>query len=539
MHRSIILIVIILLSSTAFFSCGKTYDYVIQNGSIYDGTGNPSITADIAVKDGKIIMIGEVEPDAERIIDATGLYISPGFIDIHNHAFFSEDELYDPGDIDIDWDEVKAVKNYLTQGVTTVVSGNCGAGSYEIRDMLRHMEKIGIGVNVIELVGHGTVRNKVMKMEDRDPDEDELEEMKELVEKAMKEGAFGISSGLFYAPGSYAKTEEVIELAKVVAEYGGIYATHLRDEGANGTIGLPESVREAVRIGEEAGVPVQIAHIKAAGKEAWGQSKEVTEIIENANSRGVKVYADQYPYMAGSTSLSPIVLPRWIQEGGRDKMIDRFDDRDLIRRIRRDIYERVDRYGGPEAIVISSFNDKKEYEGKNLNEISALMELTPVDAAIEILREHDPGVIIFMMKEEDVETYMQKTYTMTCSDGSNLEFNSGLPHPRNYGAFTRKISHYVLEKGLITMEHAIRAATGLPADMLGLTDRGLIREDYAADIVIFDPNTIRDRATYTNPHQYSKGIKFLFVNGQLVIEDDVFNETLAGKPLRKNGKDIN
>ncbi|MFC1493528.1 amidohydrolase family protein, partial [candidate division KSB1 bacterium] len=487
--------------------------------------------------DGVITVVGEVDPDAEQVIDATGLYISPGFIDIHNHAFFSEDELDEPLDIEIDFDETRAVKNYLTQGVTTIVSGNCGGGSFKIKDMLNNMEDNGIGVNVIELVGHGSVRNKVMKMEDREPDEDELEEMKELVEKAMKEGAFGISSGLFYAPGSYAKTGEVIELAKVVADFGGIYATHIRDEGANGTIGLPASIREAIRIGEEAGVPIQISHIKAAGKEAWGQSKEVTEIIEDAIARGVKVYADQYPYMAGSTSLSPIVLPRWIQEGGRDKMVDRFDDKDLDRRIRRDIYDRIDRYGGPEAIVISSFEDKKEYEGKNLKEISALMELTPVDAAIDILRENDPGVIIFMMDEEDVETYMQKPYTLTCSDGSNVSYNKGLPHPRHYGAFTRKIRHYVLDKRLITMEHAIRAATGLPADMLGLDGRGLIKENYAADIVIFDPNTIRDRATYTNPHQYSQGIKYLFVNGQLVIENDVYNGTLAGKPLKKNEKD--
>jgi N-acyl-D-amino-acid deacylase len=512
-------------------SCAKRFDLVLKGGQIYDGSGGESFVADIGIKGDRITAIGELGESGTKMIDAAGLYIAPGFIDVHNHAVFSEDEdeEFAPG-IELDFDELRRVKNYLYQGVATIVSGNCGAGPHNVGDMYARMREEGIGLNVIELVGHGTIRDAVMGQDDRDPTAEELDQMKQMVAEAMEGGAVGLSTGLFYAPGSYAKTEEVIELARVVQQYGGIYASHVRDEGANDMGGVLAAMKEAVRIGEEAGVPVQIAHLKAAGPRAWGKAEEITRVFEDARNRGVQVYADQYPYPAGSTSISAIVLPRWVQADGR--MLERFEDASIIDKVKADMMERIERFNGPEAIVITYFDKNRDLEGKNLKQISEEMGLNHVDAAIEILKTGDPAVVIFMMREEDVEYFMTKPYVMTSSDGLNVPFGFGLPHPRNYGAFTRKIRKYVLEEDVLSMEAAIRAATSLPAEMLGLKDRGLLKEGYAADIVAFNPETIRDRATFTEPHQYSEGIEFLLINGALAIEGGEYTGALAGRPLR-------
>jgi N-acyl-D-amino-acid deacylase len=521
--------------SLTFLSCTKVYkeplDIAILNGQVYDGSGGEPYISDVGIKDGKVVHIGKIKTDTARVIDAKGLFVSPGFIDMHNHAFFMvDDELRSFVGDKIDMNELRAVKNYLTQGVTTLISGNCGSGDGKIAELFTEVEKNGIGPNLMQLVGHGTIRMEVMGMADRAPTVEEMERMKAMVRQAMEGGAIGLSTGLFYPPGCYAATEEVIELAKVVEEYGGIYATHVRDEGTNLMGGVEEAMREAIRIAEQAGVPVQISHLKASGTMGQGKAEAITKIFEDAQVRGVKLYADQYPYAAGSTSIAPIVLDRWIMAGG--KWVERFNDPKLIDKIKEDITKRIERVTGPEAVVISLFPQRPEWNGKSLKEISEIMALSPTDTAIEILKMGDPVVIAHMMDPKEVEYFMTKPYVMTSSDGMNVPFGIGKPHPRNYGAFTKKIRDYVLDKKILTMEFAIRAATSLPAEILGLKDRGWIKEGYAADIVVFDPETIRDKATYEDPHQYSEGIEYVLVNGAVAIDRGEYTGTLAGKPIR-------
>lgn len=525
---------IITVLSFCIFSCSKSgeesYDTVILGGTIYDGSGGMPYTGDIGIKEGKIIAIGTLKSKADMVIDAKDLYVSPGFIDMHNHAFFKvDDEIIAFVGDDIDINELKKVKNYLFQGVTTVVSGNCGGGDWRIKELFEDIRQNGIGLNLVQLVGHGTIRQKVLGMEDRSPTDEEMEKMKAMVEEAMEGGAFGLSTGLFYPPGCYAKTEEVIELARVVHEYGGIYASHVRDEGANMMGGIEEAMREAIRIAEEADVPVQISHLKASGTQGQGKARDVIKIFEEARARGIKLYADQYPYSAGSTTLAPIVLDRWIMADG--KALERFMNPELREKIKASIKERIERFTGAESIVIANFKNKPEWEGKNLKEVSEIMKVTPTEAAVELLRMGNPSVIVFAMDPKEVEYFMKKPYVMTSSDGLNVPFGLGVPHPRNYGAFTKKIRDYVLDEQVITMEQAIRAAASLPAEMLELDDRGIIKEGYVADILVFDPKTIRDLATYQNPHQYSEGIEYLFVNGILTIDKGQYTGALAGEPI--------
>jgi N-acyl-D-amino-acid deacylase len=358
-----------------------------------------------------------------------------------------------------------------------------------------------------------------------------MEQMKKLIAMGMKGGAVGLSTGLFYAPGSYAETSEIIELGKEVSIFQGIYATHIRDEGSF-TTGLIPSIEEAISIGEAAGIPVQISHLKALGKHVWGLSDEVTGMIEDARDRGIIVMADQYPYIASNTSFSAAVLPRWVQAGGATET--RLTDPDLLPGIREEIARNIEKRGGPESLVLISYSRDSTFNGKNLAEISELLGQDVVETAIHLILNGGSSVISYNMNESDVLHFMQKDYVMTSSDGHVVLPGEGMPHPRNYGAFTRKIRKYVLEDQIITMEFAIRAATSLPAEMLGLTDRGTIKKGFAADLVVFDPQNIRDKATFTDPHHYSEGIVFLFVNGEPVIEHGEYNGKLAGKTLRMN-----
>jgi N-acyl-D-amino-acid deacylase len=419
------------------------------------------------------------------------------------------------------------------QGVTTVVTGNCGGGTYKVQEFFQKLEEQGIGPNVIHLVGHGTIRGHVLDQEDREPTEEELERMKKYLSQGMEEGAAGFSTGLFYVPGSYAKTEEIIELAHVAKNFDGIYATHIRDE-SNYTIGLIEAIKEAIAVGEATGIPVQISHIKALGKPVWGLSDEVSEIIVDARDRGIRVFADQYPYTASSTGLSAAVIPRWVQAGGQ--MRERLGDPELLPKIREEIAENIDRRGGLESLVLVSYPENREFDGKNLQEISEQMEMSAADAAVHLILNGSPSIISFNMQESDLEHFMKQPFVMTGSDGNVQIPDKSYPHPRSYGTFPRKIREYVLEKKWITMEQAIRAATSLPTEVLGLEDRGILKKAFVADIVIFDPEEIADKATYDDPHQYSVGIRFLLIAGQMVIEDGGYNGKLAGKPLRKNIK---
>jgi len=511
---------ILCLTINIFFGCSHDYDIIITNGTIYDGSGKSPIKADIGIQNGKIKTIGKIKKSNKNAIDATNLIVSPGFIDVHTHC-----------DRSILNEELSNAKNYLTQGVTTVVSGNCGGGTYQVAEFFKKLDSLGIGLNVIHLIGHGTVRRAVMGLDAQEPTVEELEQMKQLVAQGMEKGAAGISSGLFYSPGSFAKIDEIIELAKVVKQTDGIYASHVRDE-SNYNIGVKESIKEALIVGEKAGVTVEISHIKALGEPVWGQAPQICEIIENAQKMGVTVYADQYPYTASSTGLSSAVIPRWIQAGG--KLRKRLADSKLLSKIRNEVAANIKRRGGPESIVLVSYSKNKEFAGKNLLEISQILNKSIVETAIELVLNGSPSIISYNMTNQDVEYFMKKSYIITGSDGSVQIPNERFSHPRSYGTFTRKIRKYVIEENVISMEQAIRAATSLPAEMLGLKNRGKLAEGFIADIVIFDPEKITDKATFSDPHQYSEGIQLLVINGKIVIEDGNYNGKLAGKALRKN-----
>ena len=423
------------------------------------------------------------------------------------------------------------MENYLKQGVTTVVTGNCGGGTFEVEKFYRKLDSIGTGTNFVHLVGHNTIRSKVMGMDDRAPTDEELAKMKKLVKKGMDEGAAGISTGLFYTPGAYSATAEVVELVDVIKNYDGFYATHLRDE-SDYSVGLEEAVKEAILIGEQTGVRVEIAHIKALGKPVWGMSERICSLIEEARDRGVHVYADQYPYNASSTALSGAVVPAWVRAGG--KMKDRLKNPGQLPAIKKEIAENIERRGGPESLVIVSYPADEQFEGKNLLEISHAINKTPVETAIQLILEGSPGIVSFNMNDADVTHFMKKDYVMTSSDGHIEVPGNGKPHPRCYGAFTRKIRKFVMEDKILSMEQAIKAATSMPAGMIGISDRGSLKVGHVADIVIFNPETIRDAATFNEPHQYSTGIDYLLVDGIQVIENGVYNGKLVGKPLRIN-----
>ncbi len=524
------------------------FDILIKNGRIVDGTGNPWFKADLGIKDGKIVKIGRIQKnEAEYIINAKNLVVAPGFIDMHSHdeLIFFKDTLNKPK---------------LSQGVTTVVTGNCGLSvapvneetldilkSYtgilgedvefawrSYKEFLKNLEGInGIGTNFVGLIGHGTLRIAVMGMEARDPTKEELEEMKRLLAQSMEEGAFGMSTGLIYPPGVYSKTEELIELSKVVAQYGGFYASHMRDEGDR----VVEAVREAIRIGREAGVPVEISHHKTAGKRNWGRSKETLKLIEEARDEGIDVTVDAYPYTAGSTYLASL-LPPWAHEGGEEKLKERCRDPETRLEMKKFIEEKEDwqnfiKEAGWENIVVTYSPNFPEIVGKNLGEISKLWNKDPFDALFDILSEDGTraDMIIFMMNEEDIERILSKPFTMIGTDG--LDTGEGNPHPRTYGTFPRVLRFYVREKKVITLEDAIRKMTSLPAQKLGLKDRGLLREGFWADIVIFDPKTIRDKATYDNPRATPEGIEYVIVNGVVSVEKGELTGEKGGKVLRR------
>ncbi len=498
---------------------GEKYDLVIKNGTVYDGKGGEAFNADIGITDGLIKSIGEnLSARDGSVIDAEGMIVSPGFIDIHTH---SDEQILDKG--------MNNLKNYLAQGVSTVVTGNCGDGTWEVEKFFSRLDSIGTGTNIVHLAGHNYIRNKVMGMDDREPTADELEKMKNMVRSAMAGGAAGMSTGLFYTPGVYSKTSEVVELARVVKEFDGFYATHLRDE-SDYNIGLEAAVREALLIGEQSGARVQVSHIKALGKPVWGMSEKICGIIEEAKGRGLAVFADQYPYNASSTGLSSAIVPSWVSAGGM--MRANLTDMGKLPDIKKEIAGNIERRGGPESLVVVSYPKNSRFDGKNLAEISAIKAMPVVETAIALILEGSPSIISFNMKDPDIETFMKKDYVMTCSDGHIEMPGDNMPHPRNYGTFTRKIRKYVLEDKLITMEHAIRAATSLPAGMIGLSNRGTVEEGKIADIVIFDPGSIRDNATFESPHRYSSGIQYLLVNGEVVIDDGQYNGRLAGKALR-------
>jgi N-acyl-D-amino-acid deacylase len=511
-----------LLILILFSGCNnERFDIVIENGTVYDGTGNSPVRSDIGIFDGRIARIGEnLQKKGATIIDASGLIVAPGFIDIHTHC---DGQVLQPG--------MNSMKNYLTQGVSTVVGGNCGGGTWKVEKFFSRLDSIGIGANMVHLAGHNTMRREVMGMEDRQPTAAELDEMKLMLKSAMDEGAAGLSTGLFYLPGAYSSPDEVIELAKVVKTYDGFYATHMRDE-SNYTVGLKESVKEAINVGEKTGVRVEIAHIKALGRPVWGMSGEIIDLIKEARERGINIFADQYPYNASNTGLSGALLKSWVWAGGQ--LRSRLKDPELLPRIKKETGENIERRGGPESIVIVSYPPDTRFDGKSLAEISTILGKKPVETALHLILENSPSIVSFNMQDADILNFMKEDFVMTGSDGSLVNPGQGVPHPRSYGTFPRKIKKYALEEKVITLEEAIKKSTSMPAEMIGLKDRGTIKEGNIADIVLLNLETIQDNATFADPHHYSTGIEYLIINGDIVIEKGEYNGKLSGKGIRIN-----
>jgi len=495
-------------------------DTLIRGGSLIDGAGTDAVKADVGVAGDRIVFVGDAAKEnlqADRVIDATGLIVAPGFIDPHTHA---DDDLFDP----------KRAANlaYLTQGVTTVFIGNDGRSRIPLGKALEQLQSQGVGTNVASFVGHGSVRQSVMGMSDAAPTPEQLEKMKSLVREGMDDGALGLSTGLYYAPGSYAKTEEVIELAKVAAERGGVYDTHQRDESSY-TIGLLASIEEVIRIGREAKIPVHISHIKALGADVWGQSGKAVEIINRARAEGVDVTANQYPYVASGTGLSASLLPRWAEAGGRQETLKRIDDPAIRPKLIAEMEQNLKRRGGANSLLILSVSGggaDRSMVGKRLDEIAKSRGKGAVETALEIIKMGGAGVASFNMTESDIENFMKQPWVMTGSDGS-----SG--HPRKYGTYPRKIREYVLNRHVITLPRMIQASSLQVAETFNLKDRGKLGPGYFADVIVFDEKTIADRSTYDKPEVFAEGVKYVIVNGKVAIDGGKYTGATAGRALRK------
>ena len=536
----------------------QRYDLLIKNGRVMDGTGNPWFPADIAVQNGRIVAIGPMpNAQATRVIDATGKYVTPGFIDIHSHA----DDGSGPRGGFRDPNPVRrSAPNLVSQGITTVVVNQDGRSPWPLSEQRAQLEKNGIGPNAMLLVGHGTVRRRVMGDDVMRPAKpEEITRMRALVKQALQEGAVGMSAGLEYEPGRWSTTEEVVELARELPAFNGIYISHERSEGSDplwyvpsqdgpNAVTLLDAVQETITIGEKTGARVVASHLKAKGEHYWGSSSAAVNLIQRARDRGVDVWADQYPYPTSGTDGSTVLIPAWAtRPPGAGPNQPRTSRADVLKRVlgdppsaklvRSDIAHEIRRRGGAENITVYEYTDKSLY-GKPLAEIARLWKLDAVETAIKIqlegLQERNGGARMrgFSMAEFDMENIARQQWVATSTDaGIALPEDGPATHARFYGSFTRKIRHYALDRGAITLEHAIRASTSLPARIMDLKDRGQIREGFAADLVIFDLATIRDKATFFEPHQHSEGIDYVFINGTPVVDAGKLTAATPGKVL--------
>lgn len=510
-----------LLICSLFVKGQITADLLIRNGKIIDGTGNSWFYGDVAVKDGKIIKVGYVNDVlATKSIDAKGLVVAPGFIDVHGHI--------EGGII-----TSPTADNYIFDGVTTVITGNCGGSADNIGLYLHQVDSVHPSINIASLVGHNTVRSQVMQRANRTPTAEEQKQMEGLVEQAMKEGAVGLSTGLIYIPGTFAKTEEVIGLAKAAANYKGVYASHIRDEENKAV----EAINEAINIGKEANIPVQISHFKIGGRSNWGKSTITLGLIKQARLDGWDVTIDQYPYTASSTNLG-IRLPDWTFAGGNDSMRVRLNDPVTRAKIKKEMLQQLKDYKFPNYsyAVVANYSTDTSYNGKNISEINKLLGRKgkakfEAETIMDMVEKGGAQMVYNSMNEEDVKYIMQYPYSMFGADAGIRVFGQGMPHPRGYGTNARVLGKYVRDKKVIPLEDAIRRMSSLAAQKFGLTDRGLLLPNYAADIVIFSEAEVNDMATFQKPHAYSKGFKYVIVNGELVVENEKHLGTKSGKAL--------
>lgn len=496
-------------------------DVIIRNGKVLDGTGNSWFYGDVAIKDGKILKVGYLgNLRTARNIDAKGLIVAPGFIDVHGHI--------EGGVV-----RTPTADNYILDGVTTVITGNCGGSDDNIGSYLRLVDSIRPSINIASLIGHNTVRSQVLQRANRAPSAEEQKQMDELVAKAMREGAVGLSTGLIYIPGTFAKTEEVVSLAKAAAKYNGVYASHIRDEENN----VADAINEAINIGKEANIPVQISHFKVGGKSNWGRSNETVDLIKKARLDGWEVTIDQYPYTASSTNLG-IRLPDWTFQGGNDSMKIRLADPKTRSRIKKEMLQQLKDYAFPNYsyAVVANYSADTTYNGKNITEINKLLgkksnAANEAETIMDMVAAGGAQMIYNSMNEEDVKYIMKYPFSMFAADAGIRVFGQGMPHPRGYGTNSRVLGKYVREEKVISLEDAIRRMTSLPAQKFGLSDRGFLLPNYAADIVVFSEAEVKDLSTFEQPHAYSKGFKYVLVNGELVVENEKHLGTKSGRAL--------
>lgn len=507
------------------------YDTVILGGTIYNGADQPPVQADIAINGQRIAAIGDLGNwTAETELDASGLAVMPGFIDIHSHAFRDDPE---DGGI-LRWPEAE---NLIRQGVTLVVGGNDGASPVPLEPSFAEVSALSPAIHFASFVGHGSVRAAVVGEEDRPPTRDELEAMRELVVEAMEQGAFGLSSGLIYAPGRFADTDEVVALAEATAPYQGMYISHMREEGLR----LIDSVNETIAVGERAGIPTQLTHHKVVGYPMWGSSEETLRLVDEAIERGVDVSIDQYPYTASSTNLQ-ILFPGWSLDGGREALLARAADPEQRARLRQDIAYNieVDRGGNdPANVVLAGCPHDPNLNGMNLSQVLVQQgrERTNNNAAellIELVEAGNCSAVFHAMVEEDVLRIMQHEKTMIASDGGVEAPSDRAVHPRNYGTFARFLSHYTQEMGVIPMHTAVHKITQMPADRLNIDDRGRLQEGAFADIAILDLNAVRETTTFAQPHQYAEGAVHVLVNGEAVLLNGEMTDARPGQIVRSS-----
>ena len=510
-----------LFISSLFVKGQSTADLLIRNGKIYDGTGNSWYYGDLAVKNGKIIKIGYINDiQASKTINAKGLIVAPGFIDVHGHI---EGGIF----------KTPTADNYIFDGVTTVITGNCGGSEENIGNYLQQVDSIRPSINIASLIGHNTVRSQVMQRANRVPTVQEQKQMEGLVEKAMKEGAVGLSTGLIYIPGTFAKTEEVIGLAKAAAAYKGVYASHIRNEENN----VVDAINEAINIGKEANIPVQISHFKVGGRSNWGKSNITLGLIKQAREDGWEVTIDQYPYTASSTNLG-IRLPDWAFAGGNDSMLMRLNDPATRIRIKKEMLQQLKDYKFPNYsyAVVANYSTDTTFNGKNISEINRLMGRKgkarfEAETIMDMVEKGGAQMVYNSMNEEDVRNIMKYPFSMFGADAGVRVFGQGMPHPRGYGTNARVLGKYVRDEKILPMEDAIRRMTSLAAQKFGLSDRGLLLPGYAGDIVIFSESEVNDLSTFQKPHAYSKGFKYVVVNGELVVENEKHLGTRSGHAL--------